>query len=183
MLRLLLFVLPLGLDSFAVAAAIGAAGPLSRRERWRISALFVVFEAGMPLVGLAVGAPLARLIGASADYVAAAALIGVGGWLLVHDDDDDSKAGQLVAARGTALIGLGLAISIDELAVGFGLGLAGLPVLPVVVAIAVQALLAVQLGLRLGSRIGDRFREAAERIAGAALVVLGVVVLVERLTA
>jgi hypothetical protein len=44
-LRLLLFVLPLGLDSFAVAAALGALGP-SRRERRRIAALFVAFEAG-----------------------------------------------------------------------------------------------------------------------------------------
>jgi manganese efflux pump family protein len=57
-LKLLAFVLPLGLDSFAVAAAIGAAGPVTRPARLRISLIFVIFEAGMPLVGLAAGTAL-----------------------------------------------------------------------------------------------------------------------------
>jgi len=41
-LKLLAFVLPLGLDSLAVAAAIGASGRLPARVRWRISLLFLV---------------------------------------------------------------------------------------------------------------------------------------------
>jgi hypothetical protein len=69
MLKLLAFVLPLGLDSFATAAALGTAA-LPARQRWRISALFVIFEAGMPLIGLALGAPLAHAIGGIADYLA-----------------------------------------------------------------------------------------------------------------
>lgn len=177
-LRLLAFVLPLGLDSFAVAAALGAAGRLSGRTRLRISLSFMAFEAGMPLLGLAVGAPLAHAVGRGADYLAAAAVIGTGGWMLAHDDED--KANGLVAAHGIALIGLGIGISLDELAIGFGLGLAGLPLVPVVIAIAVQAFLAAQLGLHLGARIGDRFREAAERLAGIALIVLGLFLLAER---
>jgi hypothetical protein len=53
MFKLLAFVLPLGLDSFAVAAAIGAAGAAGWRVKLRVSAIFVTFEAGMPLIGLA----------------------------------------------------------------------------------------------------------------------------------
>lgn len=83
-LKLIAFVLPLGLDSFAVAAAIGATGTPDTRTRWRISALFVVFEAGMPLIGLAIGAPLDRVTGPTADYVAAAAVIAIGAWMLLH---------------------------------------------------------------------------------------------------
>jgi hypothetical protein len=60
--QLLAFVLPLGLDSFVVVAALGARRP-SRRQRRRLSALLVLFDAGMPLVGLAIGAPIAHLIG------------------------------------------------------------------------------------------------------------------------
>ena len=42
-----------------------------------MSALFVVFEGGMPLIGVAVGAPLTRTIDPVADYPAVvAALIG-----------------------------------------------------------------------------------------------------------
>ena len=68
MLKLLAFVLPLGLDSFAVAAAIGATQPVTAGQRLRISVIFVVFEAGMPLIGLTLGSGLARAIGDIADY-------------------------------------------------------------------------------------------------------------------
>ncbi|HEV3356155.1 MAG TPA: manganese efflux pump [Pseudonocardiaceae bacterium] len=178
-LAVLGFVLPLGLDSFAVAAAVGAAGALPARVRWRITALFVVFEAGMPLVGLALGAPLAGAIGPVANYVAAAAVVAIGLWMLVHDEDE--KAERLISARGGAMLWLGLSISLDELAIGFGLGLAHLPLVPVIVGIAAQALIAAQVGLWLGARVAERFREAAERLAGVVLVVMGIVLAVEQL--
>jgi putative Mn2+ efflux pump MntP len=178
-LAVLGFVLPLGLDSFAVAAAVGAAGALPVRVRWRITALFVVFEAGMPLVGLALGAPLAGAIGPVANYVAAAAVVAIGLWMLLHDEDE--KAERLVSARGVAMLWLGLSISLDELAIGFGLGLAHLPLVPVIVGIAAQALIAAQVGLWLGARVAERFREAAERLAGVVLVVMGIVLAVEQL--
>lgn len=185
MLRLIAFVLPLGLDSFAVAAALGATGRLPGRTRLRISLVFVVFEAGMPLLGLAAGAPLAHAVGAAADYLAAAAVIGIGVWMLAHgeSDEEDEKATRLVTARGLAVLGLGISISLDELAIGFSLGLIRLPVIPVIIAIAVQAFVAAQLGLHLGARIGERFRETAERLAGLALITLGVFLLGESLLA
>lgn len=181
MIRLLAFVLPLGLDSFAVAAALGARRP-TRPQRWRLSLLFVLFEGGMPLLGLAVGAPLARSIGSAADYVAAAVLVATGAWMLFGDDEDEERAaGGLLGARGWAVLALGVSISLDELAIGFTLGLAGLPVAAVIVAIAVQALVASQAGLALGARISEVWRERAERLAGLALVVLGIVLATSRL--
>ena len=182
MLRLLAFVLPLGLDTFAVAAALGALSP-SRRERWRIATLFVAFEAGMPLVGLALGAPLAHGLSGVADYLAAAALVAVGAWMLFGGDEEaeEEKAQQLGKAHGLAMLGLGISISLDELAMGFSLGLARLSIAEVVIAIAVQAFIAVQLGLRLGVRVGDRLRENIERVAAVALIVLGLVLATARL--
>jgi putative Mn2+ efflux pump MntP len=180
-LKLLAFVLPLGLDSFAVAAAIGAAGPVTAGQRLRISVIFVAFEAGMPLIGLTLGSSLARAIGDIADYVAAAAVIGVGAWMLAHSDDDEQAAGRLLATRGTAVVALGVSISLDELAIGFSLGLVRLPLIPVIIAIGVQALLAAQLGLSLGARISEHLRERAEQVAGVALILLGGILIVERL--
>lgn len=181
MIRLLAFVLPLGLDSFAVAAALGAARPAGLAMRLRVSLLFVTFEAGMPLVGIAAGGGLARVIGTTADYLAGAAVIAVGIWMLVsHDDDDDEMAGRVFGARGLAILALGVSISTDELAIGFSLGLVRLPVVPVIVAIAVQALLASQLGLALGALVGARFRERAEQVAAVALIVLGGYLIAQR---
>jgi putative Mn2+ efflux pump MntP len=63
MLKLLAFTLPLCLDTFAVAFAVLGEMHLTRLQRTRVIVLFIAFEAGMPLVGMALGAPLARLTG------------------------------------------------------------------------------------------------------------------------
>jgi putative Mn2+ efflux pump MntP len=177
--KLAAFVLPLGVDSFAVAAAVGATDPAPRLRR-RIIGLFVVFEGGMPLLGLALGAPLARAVGSVADYIAALLLIGVGAWMLLEDDEDgeQERSRRLGQVHGWALIALGVSISLDELAIGFTLGLSRLPVAAVVIAIALQAALAAALGLRLGARLSEPFRETAEKAAGLALAGLGLYLLV-----
>lgn len=180
LLRLAGFVLPLGLDTFAVSAAVSVSG-LSGRVRLRLSLLFVAFEAGMPLVGLALGTPLSTLIGGTAEYVAAVLLVALGCWMVFSDSDDEERANRLTGARGLALIGLGLSISLDELAIGFSLGLAHLPVALAVVAIAAQAFIASQLGFALGTRVGERFREGVEKLAGVALIGLGALLFVQRL--
>jgi manganese efflux pump family protein len=181
-LKLLAFVLPLGLDSFAVAAAIGAVQETAARERLRISLVFVAFEGGMPLIGLALGSALARGIGQVADYLAAAGVIGVGAWmLLAGGTDEEQKAGGLASSRGLAMVALGISISMDELAIGFSIGLTRLPVAAVIVAIALQALIAAQLGLAIGAQIGERWRERAEQAAGTALILLGGYLIIEQL--
>jgi putative Mn2+ efflux pump MntP len=179
-IKLLAFVLPLGLDSFAVAAAIGAAGITGARHRLRISLIFVVFEGGMPLIGLGLGSALAWGTGQIADYLAGTAVIGVGGWMLLAGDDDEDKASRLTHSTGLAVLALGLSISLDELAIGFSIGLAHLPAVAVIAALAIQAFAAAQIGLAIGARISERWREGAEKVAGAALVVLGIYLITER---
>jgi manganese efflux pump family protein len=182
MLKLLAFVLPLGLDSFAVAAALGASQVSTVWQRLRISLVFVIFEGGMPLIGLALGSALARGIGHIADYLAAAAVIGIGVWMvLAGDEDEEDKAGRIMTSRGLALVGLGISISLDELAIGFGIGLERLPVGAVIAAIALQAFVAAQLGLAIGAKIAERWRERAERAAGIALILLGAYLIAQHL--
>lgn len=181
MLKLLLFVLPLGLDTFAVSAALGMRG-LPARERLRASVLLSSFEMAMPVVGLLLGRALGTAVGGVADYAAAAMLIAVGGWMLITDDEDEGeKAGALSTRGGVALLALGISVSLDELAIGVTIGLLGLSIVAAVIVIGAQAFVMAQLGLRLGHRIGERAGEWAERGAGAALIGIGVLVLVERL--
>jgi putative Mn2+ efflux pump MntP len=63
MLKLLAFTLPLCLDTFAVAFAVLGEMRLTRAQRIRVTVLLIAFEAGMPLVGMALGAPLTRFTG------------------------------------------------------------------------------------------------------------------------
>jgi manganese efflux pump family protein len=176
-LKLILFVLPLGLDTFAVSAALGMGG-LPRRARLRVSLLMAGFELAMPLVGLAVGRGLGDALGAAADYVAAGALFALAAWMLVSDEETTALAGT----SGLALVGLGLSISLDELAMGFTIGLLHLNIWFAVVLIGAQAFLVAQLGLRLGARLGERLRERAEQLAGLTLIGLAVLLAVEKTT-
>ena len=62
MLKLLAFTLPLCLDTFAVSFAVLGEMRLTRVQRIRVIVLLIAFEAGMPLVGIALGAPLTHLV-------------------------------------------------------------------------------------------------------------------------
>jgi putative Mn2+ efflux pump MntP len=136
----------------------------------------------MPLIGLALGAPLGHAIGPAADYVAIGILIAFGFYTLTVEEDDE-RISRLAQMRGLRTVALGLSISLDELAIGFTLGLLRVSAVLVITLIAAQALILTQLGLRLGSRLGERLREGAERLAGAALTILGLVLLAEKLLA
>jgi hypothetical protein len=92
-----------------------------------------------------------------------------------------------VAARGRAIIGLGLSISVDELIVGFTIGYSQyFSTAEAIIAIVVQSFLALMAGLYLGRKARDgELRISAERIstgtkliAGGVLVTLSAVLLV-----
>lgn len=178
--KLVALVLPLGLDTFAVAAALGALG-IARQRRLRISLLFAAFEAGMPLIGLGLGAPLGHAIGSTADFVAIGVLVAFGLYTLLRGEPADERLSELIEPRGVSALLLGISISLDELAIGFTFGLLRLPAALVIALIALQAFILTQLGLRVGHRLSERLRENAERLAGLALVVLGFVLLGEKL--
>jgi len=55
--------LPLCLDVFAVSIGVLGEMHLTRAQRIRITVLFMAFEIGMPLVGMAVGTPLTHVTG------------------------------------------------------------------------------------------------------------------------
>ncbi len=181
MWRLFALVVPLALDTFAVSAALGIAG-VSSQQRLRLGLLFAGFEGGMPLVGLAVGAAIGSLIGGFADYVAVVALAALGVYVLLADEEkEEARVAQFARSRGFALIAVGLSVSLDELAIGFALGLARVPIVPALILIAVQAFVISQVGFGLGRRIGESVREGAERLAGIALIGIAGLLLLARL--
>jgi putative Mn2+ efflux pump MntP len=169
--KLVLFVLPLALDTFAASAALGIA-QLTRRRRLELALLMTGFELAMPVVGLLVGHSIGSVVGHVARYVAAAALVALGVYMLVGGDEEIRTN-----VHGLALVGLGLSISLDELAIGFSFGLLHVSLVWALVLIAVQAFVAAHVGLWLGARVGEALRERAERAAGLALIALAVVVL------
>ncbi|MBA3843381.1 MAG: manganese efflux pump [Actinobacteria bacterium] len=149
----------------------------------RASLLMSSFEMTMPLIGIGVGRGIGSTLGSVANYIAAGCLIALGIYLLVSGEeaDEEKEVASLSTGRGLALIGLGISISLDELAMGFTIGLLQLSIWLAVILIGVQAFALAQVGLRVGSRLGAAAREWAERLAAIALLGLGVLILVEQL--
>jgi manganese efflux pump family protein len=154
---------------------------VTKEQRLRISVLFATFEVAMPIVGLVGGASLGQLIGSGGDYLAIGVLCAFGLFVVLHNDrDDDARIAELGRLRGWAVIGLGISISIDELAIGLTLGLLRLPFVPVLILIGAQAFALSQLGLRLGSHVSERLRERTERFVGIVLICVGAALLIEK---
>jgi len=186
--RLIPLILSLGLDTFALSTALGVA-PLSARTRLRLALTFAAAEGLMPAVGLFLGRPLGDAIGRWAVYIAAALLVATGVWLLregLGGDDDDEPGGETAkimraaTARGLPLVGIALSVSLDELAMGFSFGVLRVPVVPALVAIALQALVVSLGGQWIGQRVGAALGERAEVLAGGVLCLLGVGFIVAR---
>jgi manganese efflux pump family protein len=174
-LKAVALVAPLGLDTLAVAIVLGIAG-FPPHMRLRLSLFFAAFETGMPLVGVALGAPLGEAIGGVANYCAAGVIGALGVYMLVQRGEE-AEGERLLAMTTRGLwsaLALGASVSLDGLAIGFSAGLLDLPIVPMAIAIGLQAFVVTQVGVRVGARVGERTREAAERLAGAALVALGI---------
>src|SRR5215470_6764836 len=125
MIALLLVAVSLGLSNFAAAVGIGVTG-IDARTRLRVGLIFGFFETAMPILGLLLGHSLAAALGHAAHWIGAGLLIATGIYALSQavcgagrqQGDDQSEPGQ---RTGRMLI-TGLALSIDNLAVGFALG-------------------------------------------------------------
>jgi putative Mn2+ efflux pump MntP len=68
----------------------------------------------------------------------------------------------------------GLALSIDNLAVGFALGTYQLDIIVAVIVIGAVSVTLSLLGLELGSRIGSRAAGRGELLGGVVLIAVGI---------
>jgi putative Mn2+ efflux pump MntP len=181
MLTTILLFISLGLDNLAFAVGLGLAG--LPRTRWlRVGVTFALFEGLMPLVGLLIGQTVSSTLGALAEYTAAIILIAIGG-LAVREalgEDDDDAVPALTAVEGPRLFWTGFTISLDELAVGFSLGVLNVAIGLALAYIAVQALAMTFLGLALGRRLGARLGSRAELASGLVLLLLGLGLLAQQ---
>jgi putative Mn2+ efflux pump MntP len=184
MVALLLVAASLGLSNFAASVGIGVSG-VGGRTRLRVGAVFGVFETAMPLLGLLLGRGLAGALGAAAHWIGAGLLIATGLYALGqaarpaggrggHGGGDDSGA---PAGRPTGrLVLTGLALSIDNLAVGFALGTYHVGLLVAVLVIGAISVTMSLAGLELGQRLGARAGGRGEIVGGLVLVAVGVAI-------
>ena len=178
MIALFLVALSLGLSNFAASVGIGVSG-VGARTRLRVGVIFGLFEAGMPILGLLLGNSLARTLGDAAHWIGAGLLIATGAYALIQAVRSRGAGGgedQAATQRTGRLLVTGLALSIDNLAVGFALGAYHVSVVLAALVIGAVSVALSLAGLELGSRLGAKTGERGELIGGLVLIGVGIAI-------
>jgi manganese efflux pump family protein len=186
MIALLLVAVSLGLSNFAAAIGIGTSG-VDNRTRLRVGLIFGVLEAGMPVAGLVLGRALAGPLGANAHYLGGALLIATGLYNLAQtyrsrraDDPveptEASPDTQPAPQHAGRLLITGVALSIDNLAVGFALGTYPVSLLLAAIIIGVVSVGLSLLGLELGRVLGNTLGQRGELLGGVVLIIVGIAI-------
>jgi manganese efflux pump family protein len=172
---LLLVAVALGLSNLAAAVGLGVAGT-GKRARLRVGVVFGVFETGMPLAGLLLGHGLAHALGPAARWIGAAVLIAAGGHALVQAARRGARdgGGQTPAPGTGRLLLTGLALSLDNLAVGFALGACHVALVLAAAVIGAVSVALSLLGLELGALLSARTGDRSELLSGLILIAVGI---------
>lgn len=178
--RIAVFVVPLALDTLALAITLGLRGGVAPL---RVALVCAVFEGTMPVIGAALALVVPRTYSTWAVYIGSAILIAVGLHALREASEDEQEAEKLNFASPRAMILAGFAISTDELAVGFPLAVSGLPVFTTLVVVTAQAFLVAYAGVAFGRRLVRGAAKYAGVAAGVAFIALGLLLAIERVRA
>lgn len=169
MLLLLGFVL--SLDSFRASLGLGAS-KLSTMRRAQIVLAFGLCDGLAPLVGLLIGKSIVVHVGAWAEYLGPLMLCGYGVYVIYvsrrGDGDETREHGRWV------VLGLPLALSLDNLIAGTSLGIIGFPLALSVVVIGAMSALMSLAGLLLGKTAVRFLNLKSEVFAGVVLVAIGI---------
>jgi putative Mn2+ efflux pump MntP len=169
-LGLLLVALSLGASNFAASIGIGMGG-VDKRTRLRVGIVFGFFEAAMPLIGLAIGRTASHQLGSTGHVVGAALLMAVGAYTAAQGLR--SGGGSSSPGHSGQLLLTGLALSIDNLVVGFALGALQVAFVVAAVVIAAVSIALSLIGLEIGDRLGTRVERGSEIAGGVVLVAVG----------
>lgn len=179
-MTLALISIGVAMDATAVCAGMAIRG-LRFRELLKLAVTFGLFQLAMALLGAVGGAQLNRYMGAWDHWFAFTLLALVGG-RMIHEAFEQERDEEEVRTVGNAmLLLLGIATSIDALAIGVILPTLGLPIVASVVVIGVVTTLLSVVGGRLGRLFGERFGTWTEVFGGLVLIGIGVKTLVEHL--
>ena len=184
LLEIFLVGVGLSMDAFAVAICKGLAMPrVYRKQTLLIGLYFGVFQAVMPLTGWLLGSQFARHVTKMAPWIAFVLLAWIGGSMIREslsekEKEEHAEPGEL---RHRELLMLAIATSIDALAVGVSFSMVELTV-PIYAAAALIGCTTFAIsvaGVFVGNLFGARYKNRAEFVGGAILILIGLKILLE----
>ena len=179
-----LFLLAVGLsmDACAVSICKGLAmGKADARGMLTCGVWFGGFQGLMPLIGFFLGTLFADAI-VAIDHWVAFVLLGIIGINMLKEafSKEEEEASADLSVK--TMFVMAVATSIDALAVGISLAMAGnVNIWVAVVQIAVITCVLSAVGVKIGSIFGDKLGKKAQLAGGIILIVLGLKILLEHL--
>ncbi len=178
---IILVAFALALDAFAVSLAAAAYfGKVTKRQKFRLSFHFGLFQFFMPVLGWLFGSQLEHYLRDIAHWIAFAILAIIGIKMCIDAiKNDEQRKGDI--SRGWTLISLSFATSIDALAVGFSFGVIDMNIWIPSIIIGLVASIMSLLGLKLGEILSLKFGSYMIFIGGCILILIGLNILLEYL--
>ena len=183
---LFLVAVGLSMDAFAVSICKGlAVKKAGLKEQATCGIWFGGFQALMPLIGYFLGALCYNAIAAFDHWVAFGLLALIGINMLreafTKDDCECCKEDGSDMSAKTMFV-MAVATSIDALAVGISLAMAGnVNIWAAIACIGVVTFIMAGIGVKIGNVFGSRFEKKAEAAGGIILILLGLKILLEHL--
>lgn len=167
----------LGVDCLAVSVGVGSSGP-RRSTIALVAGSFGVFQFAMALAGMYGGAALESLVSSSLRMAAPILVAAVGVLMITKGLKCEQPSVRLLGL--VTILGASVSVSLDALAAGVALGLAGVLSIPGAVVIGL-----VSVGMSLvgfaGGKVLARRTGLAEDIGGGFLIVLAIAMFVSYL--
>ena len=183
--ELLLLALGVSMDAYAVSICKGLAmKKAGLKEGLTCGIWFGGFQALMPLIGFFLGTLFAEAIEA-VDHWVAFVLLGIIGFNMLKEafskDCDCCEEHDADLSVKTMFV-MAVATSIDALAVGISLAMAGnVNIILAVLLIGAFTCGMSAMGVKIGNVFGSRFEKKAQMAGGAILILLGLKILLEHL--
>jgi putative Mn2+ efflux pump MntP len=184
--ELLLLAVGLSMDAFAVSVCKGLAmKKVTVRAQVTCGAWFGGFQGLMPLIGFLLGTMFAEAIQFIDHWIAFGLLALIGANMLkesLSKEECCECCDQNADLSPKTMFVMAIATSIDALAVGISLAMAGdVNIFLAVALIGLITFLMSGLGVKIGSIFGSRFEKKAQAAGGIILVLLGLKILLEHL--
>ena len=169
------------MDAFAVSVCKGlSTQTLQRRHYLIVGAWFGGFQALMPALGYLLGSAFEQYITSVDHWVAFILLSVIGGNMLKEAFSKDEETTDASFAPRVML--LAVATSIDALAVGITFALLpGVNIAAAVLFIGCITFILSAVGLKVGNVFGLKYKNKAEMVGGAILILMGLKILLEHL--
>ena len=180
--ELLLLAVGVSMDACAVSICKGLAMKKATLKEGTICGLwFGGFQALMPLLGFFLGSLFAEAIKAIDHWIALflLGLIGINMLREAFSKDEECDCTEADLSFKTMFI-MAVATSIDALAVGISLAMAGnVKIFAAVALIGVITFIMSCVGVKVGNIFGSRFEKKAQAAGGIILIGLGVKILID----